>query len=229
MELINKPPLLVPLNTGIQGNVVMEENVRLYNDCELLNVFIGAFTHVASGAWLLNTDIGRYCSIGDGVHILTQQPIKMLTTSPLIYGDIFDELARVAKKSQYPLIQKTIIGNDVWIGSGVKIKTGLTIGDGAVIGAGAVVTKNIAPYSVVGGVPAKVIKMRFPPKIIARLNKIAWWQYKLTDYHLEWDDINLVLKELEKLELDKQLSLYVAQKYKIFKEANEVKGQLISP
>lgn len=229
MELMNKPPLLVPLNTGIQGNVVMEENVRLYNDCELLNVFIGAFTHVASGAWLLNTDIGRYCSIGDGVHILTQQPIKMLTTSPLIYGDIFDELARVAKKSQYPLIQKTIIGNDVWIGSGVKIKTGLTIGDGAVIGAGAVVTKNIAPYSVVGGVPAKVIKMRFPPKIIARLNKIAWWQYKLTDYHLEWDDINLVLKELEKLELDKQLSLYVAQKYKIFKEANEVKGQLISP
>ncbi|MBV5301849.1 MAG: CatB-related O-acetyltransferase [Methylococcales bacterium] len=229
MELMNKPPLLVPLTTGIQGNVVMEENVRLYNDCELLNVFIGAFTHVASGAWLLNTDIGRYCSIGDGVHILTQQPIKMLTTSPLIYGDIFDELARVAKKSQYPLIQKTIIGNDVWIGSGVKIKTGLTIGDGAVIGAGAVVTKNIAPYSVVAGVPAKVIKMRFPPKIIARLNKIAWWQYKLTDYHLEWDDINLVLKELEKLELDKQLSLYVAQKYKIFKEANEVKGQLISP
>ena len=226
---MNKPPLLVPLNTGIQGNVVMEENVRLYNDCELLNVFIGAFTHVASGAWLLNTDIGRYCSIGDGVHILTQQPIKMLTTSPLIYGDIFDELARVAKKSQYSLIQKTIIGNDVWIGSGVKIKTGLTIGDGAVIGAGAVVTKNIAPYSVVGGVPAKVIKMRFPPKIIARLNKIAWWQYKLTDYHLEWDDIDLVLKELEKLELDKQLSLYVAQKYKIFKEANEVKGQLISP
>lgn len=228
MELMNKP-LLVPLNTGIQGNVVMEENVRLYGNCELLNVFIGAFTHVASGAWLLNTDIGRYCSIGDGVHILTQQPTKMLTTSPIIYGDIFDELAMVATKAQYPVIRKTIIGNDVWIGSGVKIKTGLTIGDGAVIGAGAVVTKNVAPYSVVGGVPAKVIKMRFPPKIIARLNKIAWWQYKLTDYPLEWDDIDTVLKQIEQLELDKKLSLYVAQKYNVFKEANEVKGRPISP
>jgi hypothetical protein len=92
-----------------------------------------------------------------------------------------------------------------------------------------VVTKNVAPYSVVGGVPAKVIKMRFPPKIIARLNKIAWWQYKLTDYPLEWDDIDTVLKQIEQLELDKKLSLYVAQKYNVFKEANEVKGQPISP
>lgn len=225
---MTKPKILIPLNTGIQGNVVIEENVRLYDNCELLNAFVGAFTHVASNAWLMSVEVGRYCSIGDGFHILSQQPIKMLTTSPIIYGNIFDELAQVGKKAEYPVIQITTIGNDVWIGSGVKIKTGLTIGDGAVIGAGSVITKNVAPYSVVGGIPAKVIKMRFSPKIIARLNKIAWWQYNLTELNLVWDDIEEALKQLEEMQLDNHLSVYVAKKYKIWKEGNEVKGKLIS-
>lgn len=224
---MSKPPLLIPTSTGIQGNVLIEENVRLYDSCELLNVSIGAFTHVASNAWLMGVEIGRYCSIGDGVHILSQQPIRMLTTCPIIYGNIFDELTTIDKKSEYPVIQKTIIGNDVWIGSGVKIKTGLIIGDGAVIGAGSVVTKNVAPYSIVGGVPAKVIRMRFPPKIIARLKKISWWKYNLTKYQLNFDDIEVTLKQMEQFELDNELSPYIASKFKIWKEGSEIKGQLI--
>lgn len=224
---MSKPRLLIPTSTGIQGNVLIEENVRLYDSCELLNVSIGAFTHVASNAWLMSVEIGRYCSIGDGFHILSQQPIKMLTTSPIIYGNIFDELTVIDKKSEYPVIQKTIIGNDVWIGSGVKIKTGLTIGDGAVIGAGSVVTKNVAPYSIVGGVPAKVIRMRFPPKIIARLKKISWWKYNLTKYQLNFDDIEVTLKQMEQFELNNELSPYLALKFKVWKESGEVKGQLI--
>lgn len=224
---MSKPRLLIPTSTGIQGNVLIEENVRLYDSCELLNVSIGAFTHVASNAWLMSVEIGRYCSIGDGFHILSQQPIKMLTTSPIIYGNIFDELTVIDKKSEYPVIQKTIIGNDVWIGSGVKIKTGLTIGDGAVIGAGSVVTKNVAPYSIVGGVPAKVIRMRFPPKIIARLKKISWWKYNLTKYQLNFDDIEVTLKQMEQFELNNELSPYLALKFKVWEESGEVKGQLI--
>ena len=73
--------------------------------------------------------------------------------------------------------KKTTIGNDVWIGRRVIIMMGVKIGDGAVIGAGAVVTKDVLPYSVVGGIPAKLIKFRFSLDIIAELEKIKWWEY----------------------------------------------------
>ncbi len=221
------PLILMPNTTGVQGEVVIASHVRIYNDCELLQVSIDSFTHIASGAWLLDVDIGRYCSIGDGVHILSQQPTKMLTTSPLVYSNTFDELATVAKKSPFNVLKRTTIGHDVWIGSGAKIKTGITIGDGAVIGAGSVVTKDVAPYSIIGGVPAKQIKMRFPPKVVMRLRKLAWWNYNLTDYDVTWDNIDVALQQLEQLKLDDKLSAYNPNRYKVWKEGNEIKAKIL--
>lgn len=73
--------------------------------------------------------------------------------------------------------KKIRIGNDVWLGNGVKILAGVTVGNGAVVGAGAVVTKDVAPYTIVAGVPAKKIGQRFDDDIIERLEKIKWWDY----------------------------------------------------
>lgn len=81
-----------------------------------------------------------------------------------------------------PLFSHTTIGNDVWIGHGVTIKTGITVGDGAVIGSGSVVTKDVPPYSVVAGVPARVLRYRFDDNTIDALQKLRWW---------EWDDEKL--------------------------------------
>ncbi len=91
-----------------------------------------------------------------------------------------------------------VVGNDVWIGTGALIMSGVKIGNGAVIAAKAVVTRNVPPYSIVCGVPARVIKMRFPDNIIEKLEMVKWWDYedeKLIEVIplLESNDINGLL------------------------------------
>ena len=114
------------------------------------------------------TTVGNYCSIAVGVRIgLTQHHIKYFSTSPELYNFQNSEDENLDKPCK--------IGNDVWIGVNALIMEGLTIGDGAVIGAGAVVTKDVPPYAVVGGIPAKVIKYRFDEDVIKELLEIKWW------------------------------------------------------
>lgn len=74
------------------------------------------------------------------------------------------------------------IGNDVWIGQNVLIQQGVTIGDGAVIAAGAVVTKDVPPFAMVGGTPARIIRYRFPDSLIARIRRVGWWDYHVADF-----------------------------------------------
>ena len=76
-----------------------------------------------------------------------------------------------------PLRGGTIVGNDVWIGYDAVIMAGVTIGDGAIIGTRAVVTKDVAPYSIVGGIPAREIRKRFAPEVVERLRELQWWDW----------------------------------------------------
>jgi acetyltransferase-like isoleucine patch superfamily enzyme len=101
------------------------------------------------------------------------------STSPVTYGhkNIF---SKACCWNNYP--QPPVIGNDVWVGSGAHILQGVTIGDGAIVAAGAVVTNNIPPYSIVGGVPARVIKSRFNSRQVENLMKLQWWD-------APWDEL----------------------------------------
>ncbi len=154
-------------------------------ECTLAKVTMGRYSYVGAGTRITDTRIGHFCSIGarcgigGGIH-----PTDMVSTSPAflkgrnILGKHFAEIPYEPSKT-------VEIGNDVWIGEGVCIISGVKIGDGSIIGAHAVVTGNVAPYSVVAGVPGRVIKKRFDDEMIEKLLEIKWWDWpdeKLESY-----------------------------------------------
>ena len=124
--------------------------------------------------------IGKFCSIACGVKFLfncANHTLKSLSTYtfPLFYEDWELEKSNVA--SAWDNKGDIVIGNDVWIGFEAVILAGVKIGDGAIIGARAVVTKDVPPYSIVGGIPAKVIRKRYSPDIIEQLLSLRWWDW----------------------------------------------------
>lgn len=124
--------------------------------------------------------IGKFCSIACGAKFIfncANHTLKSLST--YTFPLFFEEwgLQKLEVVSAWDNKGDIVIGNDVWIGYEAVIMTGVTIGDGAIIGTRAIVTKDVEPYSIVGGIPAKEIRKRFAPDIITRLQKLQWWNW----------------------------------------------------
>jgi acetyltransferase-like isoleucine patch superfamily enzyme len=161
-------------------SVNLTDDTVIGERCLLTESSVGRFTYFAGGSRVFYTDIGSFCSIAENVIIgHAEHPLNRISTSPLFYKSNNEFGNKNFVVNEQLEFKRTKIGSDVWIGANAFIRTGVNVGHGAVVGAGAVVTKDVAPYSVVGGVPAAIIRKRFDDETIEKLLKIEWWNWTL--------------------------------------------------
>ncbi|MET0986975.1 MAG: CatB-related O-acetyltransferase [Steroidobacteraceae bacterium] len=198
---------------AIADTLVYERPCYVFQAQRMKACTLGAFTYINGQGKdsFYDCRIGRFCSIAEGVVAgAYEHPMQWLSSHPFLftgperegifYG--FAEYARLATdRSRVAEINpaQTILGHDVWVGAGAFIKRGVTIGDGAIVAANSVVTRDVPPYAIVGGVPAKILRYRFPETTVERLLQLKWWNYDLAPIKdvIDLRDIDRALDGLE--------------------------------
>ncbi|WP_377299747.1 CatB-related O-acetyltransferase [Rhizobium sp. SGZ-381] len=168
-----------PISAFVDGGSVVGRYCRIGRRSKILNARLGDFSYTSSGTTISNADVGKFCSIGPEVLIggLGAHPLRWLSTHPSFFSTKGQAGRSFATADHFEELRRTTVGNDVWIGVRAVVLDGVTIGDGAIVAAGAVVTKDVAPYTIVGGVPARPIGDRFSDDVRALLLDLRWWDY----------------------------------------------------
>ncbi|MDO1584156.1 DapH/DapD/GlmU-related protein [Rhizobium oryzicola] len=172
--------------------------------CRLDEVEMGDYSYIMQDGAVWCATIGKFANIAAAVRInATNHPTWRATLHHFTYraADYFEGAENDHDFFEWRRDNRVTIGHDVWIGHGATILPGVSVGDGAVIGAGAVVSKDVAPYTIVGGVPAKFIRERFPSTVAERMQKLCWW---------DWDHDRLfaALEDFRTLDAEMFLSKY---------------------
>ena len=171
-KFIKKAKIASIKNSNVHQTSKIEAGTSFYNSNMQKHSFCGYNCQIN------NSDIGSFCSIADNVIIgPASHPYNWVGGSPVFYSGRDSVKAKFSKFDRQKQ-KRTIIGNDVWIGINSMIKSGVKIGHGSIIGMGSVVTKDVDPYTIVGGCPAKIIKKRFDDTVIKGLLESKWWDLK---------------------------------------------------
>jgi len=173
----------------------------IFKDVVISSSSLGAHTYVQKKSTIFNAQIGRFCSIASQVSIA---PGIHKTDGVSCHTSFYQKSTPLLKvystEDSFRTFSKVVIGNDVWIGERAIIMDGVNIGQGAIVAAGAVVTKDVVPYAIVGGVPAKLIKFRFSDKVIEDLLKSKWWNFSDKWFHKHFkkmQNVSAFLKQIK--------------------------------
>lgn len=193
LRVINRPAL---------RNCEVDKTATVGTGSNCVGVTIGRYSYLGKNNSVVDTDIGDFCSIASYCAIGGEgHEVSFVSTSPVFLT------GRNALKTNFASLEgqnkrgRVSIGNDVWIGEAVYIRAGVKIGTGAVIGAHSVVTKDVEPYSIVAGVPAKEIRKRFDDETIEKLLEIQWWDWpeeKLQKYGKYFNKPDVLFDALER-------------------------------
>jgi len=183
---MDQPPARPKIAETVIAPTVKLREAHIGRCCEVLDRTriqygtLGDFSYLGTDCQVADASIGRFCAIAANVRIgPPNHPMERPSLHRFTYCPEYYDATKTRDAGFFAARRaaRVTIGNDVWIGHGVTVLAGVTVGDGAVLAAGAVVAKDVAPYTIVGGVPAKPIRARFPAEIAARLQRIAWWDW----------------------------------------------------
>lgn len=194
--------------TATLGNVDFEGLNKVGARARVFNSSIGYGSYIANDSTLTGVSLGRYCSLGPNISMPTglHPTSGFASTSPLFFslsgqlGQTYVSHQKFAENRFADGGYLRVIGNDVWIGGNVVVLEGVRIGDGAIIGAGSVVVKDLPPYSISVGVPARAVRYRFDRETVDRLLTTKWWERdpEWIKSHAEaFEDVSLLLELLE--------------------------------
>lgn len=184
-KLINRTKASINISSTILGNCIFEGNNIIGAHNYLNDVIMGLYSNMGDNNQFSNARIGRFCSLGSNICLISSNhPLDAVSTHHVFYKSAehkqsynedykFDD--HIVREDGLSLL----IGNDVWIGDHVIIKGGIHVSDGAVVGMGSVVTKDVPPYAIVAGNPARIIRYRFEAPVVAQLISSQWWNWPI--------------------------------------------------
>ncbi len=192
-QKLTEEPTIHP--TAVVSQSVLGRYTEIGDRCRLDEVEFGDYSYIERDGSIWCATVGKFANFAASVRInATNHPTWRATLHHFTYrasnywpdADMEQDFFAWRRKN------RVFIGHDVWIGHGATVLPGVTVGNGAVIGAGAVVSKDVAPYTIVGGVPARLIRERFGADIVARFEKLAWWDWDHAKLRDALDDFRML-------------------------------------